>query len=621
MITDKKNASRAEIVLGNIAIARGLVEAGCNVVTSYPGTPSSEILPGVVRFNKEEQLPIYTEWSTNEKVAFETALAASWAGKRSAVIMKMVGLNVAADPLMSAAYTGVNGGFLVIVADDPGPHSSQTEQDTRLFAHFAKVPCLDPADPEEARRMVKLGFELSEEYRMPVILRPAIRVCHAKQAIEFHPVGSFERTANFEKEPSRWAATPRFRYILHKELNQKLDDVREKFEAAEDLNPVFFGDVKSEKALIAAGVPCANALDILEDWGVQIPILKIDTPFPLPAVKVSEFVSRFQQVLILEETDYTIELQIPDKTKLLGRINGFVPGAGELVPEVIAGILSKFLGKQPEFGTALSDAVTEIDLPMRIPNLCPGCPHRASFYAIKRAFPKAIFPSDIGCYTLGSNLDAVDTCIDMGGAISMAHGLAVAYAQDGKKQPIIATIGDSTFFHSGMAPLLNSVYNASRYVLVILDNEITAMTGFQPTPSSGVLADGSPGGKITLEEAVQGCGVKYLKVADPYNIDDMIKEVKTAVAYTLQPDGGVAVIISRFPCVLRHPEILQKNPQRVQVTDECNGCWICVDRFACPGLVKDEANSRVVIDRKVCTDCGLCVVTCYRGALIVEKNV
>jgi indolepyruvate ferredoxin oxidoreductase alpha subunit len=612
--------NKTEILLGNVAIARGLVEAGTHVVASYPGTPSSEILPGVVRFKKEENLPIYTEWSANEKVAFETALAASWCGKRAAVSMKMVGLNVAADPLMSAAYTGVKGGFLIIVADDPGPHSSQTEQDTRMFAHFAKVPCLDPADPDEARRMVKIGYELSEEFRVPVILRPAIRVCHAKQPIEFHPIESFERTAQFEREPSRWAATPSFRLKLHHELNSKLVQIREKFEASDDLNPVFFDDRESELGIIASGVPFANALDVLRSWGTEIPVLKIETPFPLPEQTVARFIERFKKVLILEETDYTIEMQIKDKTRITGRMNGFVPEAGELIPEVIASLLAGFLGKSVEKDPEFARAIEEIKTPPRRPTLCPGCPHRASFYAIKRAFPKAIFPSDIGCYTLGTNLEAVDTCVDMGGAITIAHGLAVAHRQDGLKQPIIATIGDSTFYHAGMAPLLNSVYNDARYVLMILDNDITAMTGFQPTPGTGVLADGTLGKKITLEQAVKGCGVDYMKVVDPYKVEDLIKEVKEAVAYTRRDDGGVAVLISRFPCVLKDPSYLKENPVHVVVTDDCNGCMLCVDRFECPAILKDETGEKVIIDRKICVNCGICVISCYRGALAPQQK-
>lgn len=615
----KKQSKRAEILLGNVAIARGLVEAGCQVAASYPGTPSSEILPGVVRFKKEENLPIYTEWSTNEKVAFETALAASWCGKRAAVSMKMVGLNVAADPLMSAAYTGVKGGFLVIVADDPGPHSSQTEQDTRMFAHFAKVPCLDPSDPDEARRMVKIGFELSEEFRIPVVLRPAIRVCHAKQTIEFQPIQRLDRPAHFEKEPTRWAATPSYRFILHRELNEKITRIREKFEKSRTLNPTFFPKEKSSLGIIASGVPCGNALDILNSWGVRIPVMKVDTPFPLPEKRVSEFISRFEKVLVLEETDYTIEMQITDKSRLTGRLDGFVPDAGELVPEVIASILARFLGRTEKVDTSLSRAVKAINQPPRRPTLCPGCPHRASFYAMKRAFPKAIFPSDIGCYTLGTNLEAVDTCVDMGGAITIAHGLAVAHAQDNIKKPIIATIGDSTFYHAGLAPLLNSVYNDARYVLVILDNNVTAMTGFQPTPGSGVLADGKQGGQIPLEDAVRGCGVTYLKIVNPYHVEDMIQEIKNAVKYTQSDAGGVAVLIARFPCVLLDSQILKKNPLHVEVTEDCNGCMLCVERFECPAILKDETGEKVVIDRKVCVDCGVCVISCYRGALQIVK--
>lgn len=617
----EKVRRQVEILLGNVAIARGLVEAGCQVAASYPGTPSSEILPGMVRFKQEENLPIYTEWSANEKVAFETALAASWCGLRAAVSMKMVGLNVAADPLMSAAYTGVKGGLLVIVADDPGPHSSQTEQDTRMFAHFAKVPCLDPADPEEARRMVKIGFELSEEFRIPVILRPAIRVCHAKQAIEFLPVQRLDRTAQFEKDPSRWAATPYFRYFLHEELNDKVLKIRRKFEKARDLNPTFFGDEKSDVGIVASGVPCANVLDILEAWGLRLPVMKIDTPFPLPERRVASFIRRFKRVLILEETDYTIEMQIRDKARITGRMDGFVPAAGELVPESIASILARFLGRTEAEDRQLSEAIAELDRPVRRPTLCPGCPHRAAFYAIKRAYTKAIFPSDIGCYTLGTNLEAVDTCVDMGGAITIAHGLSVAYEQSGIQQPIIATIGDSTFYHAGMAPLLNSVYNKARYVLLILDNDVTAMTGFQPTPGSGILADGRPGRKVPLEDAVRGCGVEYLKVLNPYEIENLIEEVKRAVAYTRKEDGGVAVLICRYPCILRQPDVLKENPIKVVVTDDCNGCMLCVDRFECPAILKDEAGEKVIIDRKTCVNCGLCVVSCYRGALVPEKEL
>lgn len=613
--------SRAEILLGNVAIARGLVESGCQVMASYPGTPSSEILPGVVRFKKEENLLIYTEWSANEKVAFETALAASWCGKRAAVAMKMVGLNVAADPLMSAAYTGVVGGFLIIVADDPGPHSSQTEQDTRMFAHFAKVPCLDPSDPEEARNLVKIGFELSEEFGLPVILRSAICVCHAKQLIEFKPIEKLDRPAKFVKNPQRWAATPYYRYFLHKELNDKLDRIREKFESLTELNPIFNENAKSDLGIIASGVPCANALDLFSEWGLQVPVLKVGTPHPLPEKRVAQFVDRFRKVLILEETDYTIEMQIKDKKRIIGRRDGFVPNAGELVPEVIASVMARFLGKdKKKSGTGMEKAIAELNLPVRQPTLCPGCPHRAAFYAIKRAFPKAIFPSDIGCYTLGTNLEAVDTCVDMGGAITIAHGLAVAHAQDGLKQPIIATIGDSTFYHAGMAPLLNSVYNGARYVLLILNNDVTAMTGFQPTPGSGVLADGSEGRKIPLETAVRGCGVEYLKVLNPYEVENMIKEVKQAVAHTRQPDGGIAVIIARYPCVLQQPSVLRENPVKIIVTDDCNGCMLCADRFECPAILKDEEGKKVIIDRKICVNCGVCVVSCYRGALVEENR-
>ncbi len=611
-----------EILLGNTAIARGLVEAGCHIVTSYPGTPSSEILPGVVMYKKRHNLDTYIEWSVNEKVAFEVALAASYTGKRAAVMMKQVGLNVAADPLMSSAYTGVKGGFVVISADDPGPHSSQTEQDTRFWGLFAKVPVFDPSSPREAAAMVKRAFELSEEFEIPVILRPVLRVCHAKQNIRYNPISDLERKAFFRKKPNRWAAIPRFRLQLHTELNRKLAEIQARFETS-DLNYVVDEDAESSLGIISGNVAFATAQDLLRERGLKVPILKIGTPHPLPQGKAADFVKRFDRVLILEETDAVIELQIRDKSRILGRLTGDVPNQGELTPEVMDGALSKFLGIAPlankDSQDAIGNIITGADLPVRKPTLCPGCPERAAFYAIRKAFPRAIFPSDIGCYTLGLNLKAVDTCLDMGGAVTIACGLYQAYKHSGEFRPIIATIGDSTFFHSGTAPLMNAVYNDARFTLIILDNEITAMTGMQPTPGTGGLPDGSQGVKIPLEQIVEGCGVRFMCLADPYDIPGMIAHVKDAVAFNQSPEGGVAVIIARFPCVLHQPQVLRERQVVLDITEECNGCMVCVGQFECPALVPIKSEKRVEIDRKICVNCGLCVITCPFDA-IVPRN-
>jgi indolepyruvate ferredoxin oxidoreductase alpha subunit len=614
---------KQEVLLGNEAVARGLVEAGCHVVASYPGTPSSEILPGVVRFKKELGLNTHVEWSINEKVAYEVALAASYTGKRAAVIMKQVGLNVAADPLMSSAYTGVKGGFVVISCDDPGPHSSQTEQDTRFFAMFAKVPALDPSSPWEARDMVKAAFDVSEKYSIPIILRPAIRICHARQNIVFRPVPELERPAAFEKDPGRWAATPRFRYVLHKELNEKLKAIEADFEQSE-LNVRHEGR-DNRLGFIAGGASYSILMDTLREMGLegQFPILKISTPHPLPQQLVAAFIAGCEQVLVLEEPDAVIELQIRDKSRVLGRLTGTVPAAGELVPEVTYGILVRLV---EELGLPvgpcldleeLDKLVADLKLPVRQPRLCPGCPHRGAFYGLRRALGgKAIYPSDIGCYTLGLNLRAVDTCLDMGGAVTIASGLYQAYHQDGEDVVVAATIGDSTFLHAGIPPLASAVHNQARFILVILDNSITAMTGMQPTADSGLLADGRMGNRVAIKDLVQACGVKFIEEMDPYRVKDFQALVKRARDYIRRKDGGIAVIISRRPCPLYDPTPLRENPVRVTVTEECDDCKYCLTAFECPALVLDKDLGRVVIDRRICADCGVCIDVCYKGFIV-----
>jgi indolepyruvate ferredoxin oxidoreductase alpha subunit len=561
------------VVLGNEAIARGVVESGCQFFAAYPGTPSSEILPAIVRFKKENNLVIYVEWSTNEKVAFENALVASYTGKRAAVAMKQVGLNVATDPLMSAAYIGTIGGFVIISCDDPGPYSSQTEQDTRFMAMFAKVPVFDPASPKEAQQMLPIAFELSEKYQIPVILRPVMRVSHAQQTITFHPIRKVERKANFQHNPQRWSATPRYRFLLHKQLNMKLRKIAEEFNSMSSLNFIEHDREKAVMGIIAGGIGYAMARDVLTELGLreEIPILKIGTPFPFPTQVVEDFIEKCEHILILEETEPVIELQIRDKSKITGRLDGRIPNEGEMLPEVITQVISDLcknfsipVGEIPST-VPLEKLVAGLGLPIRRPSLCSGCPHRASFYALKQAFPNGIFPSDIGCYTLGMNMDVVDTCHDMGAAITFASGLYQTFHQDGKDIPIISTIGDSTFYHSGAPGLLNAVYNGARFILVILDNSITAMTGMQPTPESGTTADGHPGKSLSLEELVKGCGVKYIRVVNPYDIKGMIREARKAYKFTQQPEGGMAVLIARYPCITYQKEVLKINPIKVDI--------------------------------------------------------
>jgi len=642
-------SSREEkVVLGNEAIARGIVESGCHFFAAYPGTPSSEILPAIVRYKKEHHLSIYVEWSINEKVAFENALVASYTGKRAAVAMKQVGLNVAMDPLMSSAYIGTVGGFVIVSCDDPGPFSSQTEQDSRFMAMFAKVPVFDPANPREAQMMLPMAFDLSEKYQIPVILRPVLRVSHAQQTITLNPIANLERKAHFEHNPQRWSATPRYRYILHKQLNQKIKNIAESFNAMSSLNFIENDQGRTHLGIIASGIGYSMARDTLSELGLQgkIPILKIGTPYPLPTEIVESFIAKCDHVLILEETEPVIELQIHDKSKVIGRLDGTLPNEGEMLPETITRILSdlgnRFSISVPKLTSTapLEKMVADLGLSVRRPTLCSGCPHRASFFALKKAFPKGIFPSDIGCYTLGMNLESVDTCHDMGAAITFGSGLYQAYHQDGKEIPIVATIGDSTFYHSGAPGLLNAVYNGSKFILVILDNSIVAMTGMQPTPESGMTADGHPGKPLSIEELVKGCGVKYLKVLNPYDIKGLIREAEKAYQYTLRPDGGMAVLITRYPCIIHQKDQLKINPVKVDIRhtppaekglpklkskelppsllpvyheDACCQCDTCL--IQCPEEAISRVGDQYVIDYSRCTGCRVCAAECPTSAI------
>jgi indolepyruvate ferredoxin oxidoreductase alpha subunit len=616
------------ILLGNVALARGLIEAGCHFVTSYPGTPSSEIIPAVVQFKKELDLNTYIEWSANEKVAFDNALAASLTGKRAAVAMKQVGLNVASDSLMSSAYTGVIGGMVIISCDDPGPLSSQTEQDSRFFAMFAKVPVYDPSTPQEAKEMVTAAFQLSEKYQIPVILRPTIKVSHAKQSVKLSPLKVLDRQADFKKDPDRWAATPQYRFVLHKRLNETLKKIEEEFENDSRWNYEVGTSRDAPLGIITCSVSFVVLLDILQELGLEnaINVLKIGTPYPFPQKRVSEFIKRHKKVLVIEETDSVIESQIIDKRRVLGRLTGDIPLQGELSPdriyEILAGVFKELgIADLKESGDKkLHQLIEGLDIHVRRPTLCAGCPERAAFFAIKRALPKAIYSSDIGCYTLGLNMKAVDTVLDMGAGITFASGFYHAYRQDEKDIPIVATIGDSTFFHSGSSSLLSAVYNNARFILVILDNEITAMTGMQPTPGLGITADGSEGKKVSLEELIKGCGVKWIKTIDPYDVENLIKLLKEARKYTQRSDGGIAAIVARHPCLIRYPDVWKEHPVKVEISGDCDGCHYCLDYFECPALYLSEEKDRVEIDRNFCVDCGVCIHACPKAAIVpLEK--
>ncbi|MDK2871726.1 MAG: indolepyruvate ferredoxin oxidoreductase, alpha subunit [bacterium] len=597
------------LLLGNEAIARGIVESGAEVVTSYPGTPSSEILPAVAHFYKEEGIDAaVVEWCVNEKVAFEIAATASFAGKRAAVTMKQVGLNVAYDPFMSVAYNDIAAGFLVVVADDPGPHSSQTEQDSRFAAMMAKVPVFDPSSPREAKEMVKFAYNLSEKYNILVMLRPGLRVCHARQNVPIESIDFSPRKGNFVKNPERWVCLPAIRRRHHERLNQKIREISKE----RDIFSWIESPKKAEVGIIASGVSYAIAKDIVNNYSLDIPLMKVGRAFPLDETLLEEFLSLCDRVLVFEETYPVVELQIPDRSRVLGKWNEVVPSSGELTPEVIASVMAKFFDiSVPQIPSDYDEALSSLGIRVRKPILCAGCPHRASFFAMRKAFPKGVYPSDIGCYTLGINQKAVDSVMCMGGAVTMGSGFSVSLEDD---IPIVSTIGDSTFYHMGVPGLINAVYNKHKFILFILDNHTTAMTGGQPTPEFGInlMKDGE---RVDLLKLIQGCGVDFVKVVNPYNVSDTVSALKDAWEY-VRNNGRVAVVIAKHPCKLLERKRYDK---KVYVDKEtCTGCRYCVSEFGCPGLGFDEEGKKAFVDPRFCINCGVCVQVCPTKAIKEE---
>ena len=588
-------------VMGNGAIALGALSAGVNLVSGYPGTPSSEIIETVTKYPHEGT---YVEWSVNEKAAMEVAAAAAYCGARAMVTMKQVGLNVASDPLMSLAYVGVKGGMVVVSADDPGPISSQTEQDTRRFAEFARIPVFDPSSPEEAFEMVQDAFSFSEKYKTPVILRPTTRVDHAYASVETPDAFTAGQYEGFVKDSGKWVIFPRLSFMNHAMIEKRNTEI------GEDFSSYRFNTVSgsSKKAVVSTGVSYAYAREFLKAYP-DVRLIKVGTPYPLPESFLLKALDGVSEVLCFEELSPYIEeslLKLIGKHHLdidvRGKLTGNVPPSGENDADSAARIISGFLGL--EYGGTGTDLSSAPQPPARPPVLCAGCPHRASFYAVKRAMKgrKAYFCGDIGCYTLGNAmpLDMVDTCLCMGAGITMAQG----FNHMDSDAVAISFTGDSTFFASGITGVVNAVYNAADMIVCILDNSTTAMTGHQPHPGTGRNLMASPVEKVSIEKTLLAVGVKKVITVDPLDLDASVAAVRECAELK-----GVKAIIFKSPCVA-----LVRSDKKMKVDgSKCVGCLRCIKEIGCPALSVNDG--KVVIDENLCTGCGLCAKLCPVGAI------
>ena len=572
------------LMLGNEAVARGLYEAGCSFVSSYPGTPSTEITECVAKYEE-----VYAEWAPNEKVALEAALGASLRGKRNFCAMKHVGLNVAADPLFTISYTGVNAGLVIGVADDAGMHSSQNEQDSRHYARAAKVPMLEPSDSAEGLAFAKLAYELSEEFDTPVFIKMCTRVSHSQSVVE-----TGERVLPgqkpYEKNPAKYIMMPAYAKKKHPVVEERTKALSAWAEKAE-INRIEPGEDHSTGIITSS--TCYQY--VKEALGDTYPVLKLGMIWPMPEKKIIDFAASVDRLVVVEELDSFIEAHC--------RNLGLAVAGKELFTEI--GELSQNMVKEKLGGSAPAGASIGEEIPARPPVMCAGCPHRSLFYVLKKLNLTVL--GDIGCYTLGAvaPLNAIDTTICMGASVSGLHGFVKAGDEENAERTV-AVIGDSTFIHSGVTGLINIAYNESNSTVIILDNSITGMTGHQQNPTTGYNLKGDPCTKIDLESLCRAVGIKRVRVVDPYDMENCQTVIKEELA-AKEP----SVIISRRPCALlkyvKHPGPICAD------TEKCKGCKACMN-IGCPAISMEDG--KVKIDETLCVGCGVCRQLCKFGALV-----
>ncbi|MGB9667086.1 MAG: indolepyruvate ferredoxin oxidoreductase subunit alpha [Candidatus Cryosericum sp.] len=619
-LVEGKSGDR-ELLLGNEAAVRGALEAGIGVAASYPGTPSSEI--GDVLAAVAKQAGVYFEYSANEKVALEVAAAAAASGVRAFTFMKHVGLNVAADSFMTTAYVGTRAGLVVLSADDPSTHSSQNEQDNRYYARLANVPLIEPSNPQETKDGMAEACAISERLELPVLIRTTTRVAHMRGEVVFGDRKPVVRKGVFQRDPSRFVPVPANSSRMHVRLLGKLAEARLLSESSA-LNRVIEIGTAPRSGIVTAGGAFNYVVDALVELGLSARILKLGFSYPLPVEKIRQFAASVDELLIVEELEPLMENEIKADflshqimVPVLGKEELLVPRVHELNVDVVARALARHVGMAEHAPVAGETEPWPAPLPSRPAVLCPGCPHRGSYLAARQAIdelgiPEPVFASDIGCYTLGlaAPFNAADYLLSMGSSIGTAGGFDVA-----TDQKVLAFIGDSTFFHAGLSALASAVHNKHKFVLTILDNRTTAMTGHQPNPSMLTDAVGDPAPAISIEAVARAMDVPYVKVINPYRVAEATAAFKEA----LQVEG-VAVIVSKQVCSLLLDRAKRAKGvwQTFQVhEDVCTGCMICVQKVACPAIF--VIGGKAAIDQELCDGCGVCSQMCPEHAIEVKK--
>lgn len=594
--------------MGNEAIALGAIRAGVDLAAGYPGTPSSEILETIAR---EKPDGVYVEWSTNEKTALEVAAGAAQCGALALVTMKQVGLNVASDPLLSLNYIGVKGGLVIVVADDPGPISSQTEQDTRSFAQFAKLAVFDPSSPEEAYAAMSDAFALSRRIGRPVLFRPTTRVCHGYADVETLEALPRQKPEGFTKDGGKWVIFPKLAYDNHILIEKTLAGLSDELRG-------YFGNSlagSGKRGVAVGGVSYAYIREALagidsecNEYNIESKLLKVGV-YPMSESLAADFLQGLDEAIVIEELDPVIERELTRicgknrlGVKIRGKATGDAPNAGENSVAVVSSSLRSFFGLPPVVDTPELPPDTPV-LPARPPVLCAGCPHRASFFAVKEAAKgrKAVFSGDIGCYTLGNAqpLEMVDTCLCMGAGIAMAQGIR-------RVQPDVvnfAFIGDSTFFHTGLPGIVNAVYNQADVIIAVLDNSTTAMTGGQPHPGIGRTIMGKRTPKLDIYGVVSALGAGHVERVNAFDLPESKAAVSRAIERT-----GVRVVIFEGACVN-----VARSGEPFSVGEKCSGCGVCRRKLGCPAIAAN--GKKVVIDADLCAGCGVCADVCPFGAI------